>query len=501
MIQCRQCQRFAPADLDVCPFCRSPAVEPFIPARDQKLEDEHRAYRIHISRLDIAGSHYRVIGPLARGGCSVILKVEAEDGGDVCALKVPFVFDELFTNRQGNGATALRKSERALWDEINTFDRVESPHTLHCHFKGSITASLDGKSATFPVILMELALASLEHLIHNHAGGHNPLPLAEKVKIIDHLLESVAYLHRHRLVHRDISPANVFVVRRAAGIRYIVSDYGSSRHGDDIDSSRFSSSILANYLYLDPQRLHDPTFAYDPRSDVYSVGIMMAEIFAGNFWYAIAGPPKRDGEPINFNREVLKPLLGDLLDPRLRSIVAKAVASRPSRRYPSIDALASSWQRYRRRLTAQNEPPVASNLKHTIEPLLLAILASILAVTLQTGIRFFNTAPPHVQSSVISSHSSTITRLVLAGDRDALETMLRQSGYTDTYGPNGWTSLHWAMYLKRYKIARLLMDHGADWNAPSGKPMFGIPSGTTPRQLFLDRHPRLEDLQRADKKK
>lgn len=489
MIQCRRCSRFAPAGGKDCPFCGGRDLVPFVPPRDPRHADEHRGYRIRLSHLEIAGSLYRVNGLLARGGCSVILNVDAGGGGESLALKAPFVFDELFSNRQGNSATALRKSEQALWEEIHNFQRVESPHTLRCYFKGPVSASHDGRAVTFPAILMELAPASLLDIIMNHAAGRNPLPLDEKIKIADQLLESTAYLHAQNLVHRDISPANIFAVRRPAGIRYIVSDYGSSRHGDDIDSSRFSSSILANQLYLDPQRLRDPSFAYDPRSDVYSVGIVLAEIFAGDFWHTVCPSARRDGEPMDFHQEVLKSPFKQLLDPRLLTIVAKATASRPNRRHPSIRALSSHWQRYRRRLTAQ--PPTTS-ANQWLEPLLLAILSAVLAIALQSAASFFAAAPSQAPQNIVSNGLSIVTRLVLAGDIPKLQNHLNRSEYSDRFGPNGWTPLHWAMYLKRFQTARLLMDHGADWNIPSRASMFGIPAGTTPRQLFLDRYPRLE---------
>jgi len=490
MMQCRACGRYSPAGTGNCPFCAGRDIELFVPLREWKLQEEHRAYRIFIDRLEIDGAVYRVEGPLARGGCSVILKVSEEKGGGAFALKVPFVFDERFTNRQGNSATALRKSEKALWDEIHTFDRVESPHTLRCLYRGEVRVPSAKGMVVFPVILMELALTSLEHLVFNHAGGQNPLPMAERIKIVDDLLESLAYLHQHRLVHRDISPANIFAVRRGSRVRYIVSDYGSSRHGDDISSSRFSSSILANYLYLDPQRLRDPSFAYDPRSDIYSAGVVMAEIFAGDFWHAVAGFPVRDGEPIDFPRDVLKPYLGPRLDRRLQKIVARATASRPGRRYASVAAMRVVWDDYVHGLGNDGDASRKPATGRALEPLLLTLLTALLVMVAQPAIRFFG--PPLSRfAPELSDGLPEITRWVIIGDMASLERHLKRGGYRDVPGPNGWTPLHWAIYLKRYAIARLLMDHGADWNTPSTKPLFDIPAGTPPRRMFLSSHPTL----------
>ena len=456
------------------------------------MEEELQSYRINISSLEIAGAGFRVAGALARGGCSVILKVEAMDGGEELALKVPFRFDELFTNRQGNSATALRKSEKALWEEIHNFHRVESPHTLRCYFKGSISINHNRRTVTFPAILMELALANLHHILANHSIGHNPIPIGEKIKIVDQLLESTAYLHANNLVHRDISPPNIFVVRRGPHIRYIVSDFGSACHNDDIDPSRLSSSILANQYYLDPQRLRDPSFAYDPRSDVYSVGILMAEIFAGDFWHSLAGQARKEGEPVDFQREALKPHFKKLLDRRMRKIVAKATAPRPRRRHRSIHALSGKWARYRRSLGRDPEPSGFIAVKQWLEPLLLAILSALLAVCLQSASQFFASTSYPSPPGIDPTPGSAITRLVWEGDCLKLEHYLRRYRYSDSFGPNGWTPLHWAMFLKRFQTARLLMDHGADWNIPSRRTTLGIPAGTTARQLFIQRHPRLE---------
>ncbi len=350
MKQCTSCYRFLPDQYQCCRYCGSDRLTVFESLLASKFLQENKNYRIRVSRIKINGSDYEVAAPLDRGGFSVILKVKNLDLNTTYALKVPLIFDEEFTNRQGNSNEMLRKSEKSIYDEINALNKLDSSHALQIHFMGIVTVINQRKQILLPAILMEIAQTTLGQIIHNQANGKNYVAIEEKIKMVTDILNSVRCLHERRLIHRDISPDNVFVVKRKGELRYILSDYGTCRCHDDLTSSMLSSHIMAHQPYLDPERLTRADFDYDPRSDVYSTGIIIAEIFMDNFWISCVSPEQVNAHPLNFEKDILEPHLFHYFDRRLYRIIKKAAAYKASRRYKNIKELQKKMLRYFHRL-------------------------------------------------------------------------------------------------------------------------------------------------------
>ena len=122
---------------------------------------------------------------------------------------------------------------------------------------------------------------TLRDLLHDH----HRLTVEQTIDIMDAVLAGLQVAHRQGIVHRDIKPENVLL---ADDGRIKLSDFGLARAATSNTAS--GSVLLGTIAYLAPELVTKGTA--DVRSDIYSAGIMMFEMLAGE-------QPYRGDEPVN----------------------------------------------------------------------------------------------------------------------------------------------------------------------------------------------------------
>jgi serine/threonine-protein kinase len=177
--------------------------------------------------------------------------------------------------------------------------------------------------------------------------GRQAVPVDEQIYVLTKVLAGLSYAHELKdesgqplgIVHRDVRPANV-LVSYTGDVKLV--DFGIARASGAVVATQ-DGVVSGEVGYAAPEQcLGKPT---DPRSDIYSVGVML--------WEAIAMRPRSSGETWQSIHQArpddADPELEEVCPntpPALLAIVRKALARDPSNRYAKAREFQRDLEKY-----------------------------------------------------------------------------------------------------------------------------------------------------------
>jgi eukaryotic-like serine/threonine-protein kinase len=169
---------------------------------------------------------------------------------------------------------------------------------------------------------------------------------------------ALGFAHRNRVVHRDVKPGNVLLTRDG-GVK--VADFGIARALSDSSDQNLTKtgSVMGTATYFSPEQARGAPV--DPRSDLYSLGVVLYEMitghppFAGDSAVAIAYKHVQEN-PVPPRR------IDASLPETLEAITLKCLAKNAANRYPSAQDLRADLQRYLSGSRIMAEPVLAPPL-------------------------------------------------------------------------------------------------------------------------------------------
>jgi eukaryotic-like serine/threonine-protein kinase len=268
---------------------------------------------------------YVIERKLGSGGMADVYLAEDQELGRRVALKLlddRHASDEQFVERfRREAQSAAGLNHPSI---VSIFDRGYAEGTYYIAME-----FLDGRT------LKEL-------LVKN---GPTPVPIA--IDYARQILGALAFAHRNGIVHRDIKPHNIVV---GGDGRLKVTDFGIARSG--ASQMTEAGSIVGTAQYLSPEQARGAPV--DPRSDLYSLGIVLYEMLTGKV-------PFSGDTPV----EIAMKHLSQVPDPpsQLRSgvphdldaIVMRALAKDPDQRYGSAEEMDADLARVARGVAVSRE--------------------------------------------------------------------------------------------------------------------------------------------------
>jgi serine/threonine protein kinase len=162
-----------------------------------------------------------------------------------------------------------------------------------------------------------------------------PLDVPSALRIAGAVGDALAAVHAAGLVHRDVKPSNILL--RADG-QPVLTDFGLAAALADILAERRltpPNTLLGTADYLAPEVISGQPV--DGRADLYALGVLLFEMVAGCVPFAGRDPL----QTLRAHVEDPLPELPPSVPPRVRSLVAKALAKDPANRFASAADMAT----------------------------------------------------------------------------------------------------------------------------------------------------------------
>ena len=229
-------------------------------------------------------------------------------------------------------------------------------------------------------------------------------------EIAGEVAAALGFAHDGGLAHRDIKPANILI---GSNGQVKVADFGIARamNAPTEDNLTQVGSVMGTATYFSPEQAQGAQ--PDPRSDLYSLGIVMYEMVSGKPPFSGENPVSIAYKQVHDAPQPLVQLIADVPRP-FEAIVAKLLAKDPKLRYPSANALRDDLRRFR------NDEPVQA----------LAVAAD--AQGASTSV----TAATGVIAASVATGATTATPTVPPRTGNVPQTGMYEAGYPPGASPD-----------------------------------------------------------------
>ena len=269
-----------------------------------------------LGRGQVFADRYEVLGTLGKGGMGVVYRARDRQLDEVVALKL------LRPEALASDPTLLERFKQ----EIKLARRITHRNVLRTHDFG--------ETSGVPYISMEyLEGVTLKDLVRNRGA----LPLGVGLSIAKQMCHGLGAAHAGGVVHRDIKPQNMLILPETAELK--IMDFGISRVSSvDAEGSGLTTAgtVMGTPDYMPPEQAQGRPA--DFRSDLYSLSVVLFEIFTGKLPFkgetpmavVVAHIQQAPPRPRSVNPK---------LPPELEAAILKGLEKDPARRWQTADEI------------------------------------------------------------------------------------------------------------------------------------------------------------------
>jgi eukaryotic-like serine/threonine-protein kinase len=239
---------------------------------------------------------------LGRGGMGEVYAAVDTQTGEPCALK-------LLTSRSD-----ILRFKR----EFRAISRLRHPNCVEVHHFGQTA---------------DRWYFAMEYVKGGSVAQNRWESVPEVMGVALQVLGCLDHIHSKQIVHRDIKPQNILVASRGNGERLLikVTDFGIARIGG-MDEQLSVGAIVGSLPYLSPEQVEEAVA--DPRSDLYSLGIVLYQMLARRHPYG--GSEVRGAAWLELHRHAQPVPLSSVaphVPPAVAQIVMQLLEKDPARRF------------------------------------------------------------------------------------------------------------------------------------------------------------------------
>ena len=226
---------------------------------------------------------YKILGELGKGGFGNVFKLE-KDNKYYALKKISISF-------------STKEKIDKIQEEIKILSSFDNKYIVK--YYGSI------KEKDFYNILMEFAgNSNMKQFINNYKDKNCFIEEKLIKYIIIQISSALKEIHKANLIHRDLSPDNIFINEKK---EIKIGDFGISKRLDP--NNNYAQSITGKFKYFAPEIIKG--IKYNNKVDIYAFGCIIYELFTLNEYYIDKIIEKKEGK---INIEIYNPKWQTLID-------------------------------------------------------------------------------------------------------------------------------------------------------------------------------------------
>jgi serine/threonine-protein kinase len=254
---------------------------------------------------------YEIQSVLGKGGMGIVYKAHDRELDDLVAIKT----------LRGEVLSADPSLLDRFKQEIRLARRITHPNVLRTHDLG--------ESNGLRFLSMEFVKGlTLKHLLET--GEILPTPVG--LRIAKQVCAGLAAAHEVGVIHRDIKPQNI-IIEPTGGLK--IMDFGIARLTEDRGMTA-TGTVIGTPDYMSPEQARGLPLDY--RSDIYSTGVVLYEVFTGSLPFEGDSPLAVVLKHVN-DPPPLPQSKNPRIDPKIAAIVMKCMEKDAGARFQSVGEL------------------------------------------------------------------------------------------------------------------------------------------------------------------
>jgi len=168
--------------------------------------------------------------------------------------------------------------------------------------------------------------------LKNYITQKGALPTKEILSISEQILNALEHAHSKGIIHRDIKPQNIMLLKNG---RIKVTDFGIAKL-PNAETVTMTDKAIGTVFYISPEQASGK--AIDPRSDLYSLGVVMYEMATGTLPFMADSPVSVALMQVSASPKPPRDRLPSI-PVGLEQVILGAMEKKPERRFQSATQL------------------------------------------------------------------------------------------------------------------------------------------------------------------
>jgi WD40 repeat protein/tRNA A-37 threonylcarbamoyl transferase component Bud32 len=322
----------------LCPHCHT-AIESAPDAPDEIVctacgssfcidQERTRTQVVEHRRLD----KFELLDQVGSGAFGAVWCARDSELDRLVAIKIPH-----------SGQLAGEKETQRFVREARAAAQLRHP--------GIVTVYEVGKFENLPYLVADFIKGiNLADFLESHA-----IEPREAAELVAEVADALDYAHAMGVVHRDVKPSNIILDRGAAAVNAsdahaglpgqpLLMDFGLALRPDAEVTMTQEGDVLGTPAYMSPEQAAGQSHQVDARSDVYSLGVVLYRLLAGEVPFK--GPTRAIIDQVLHDEPRPPRRLNRMVPHDLEIICLKAMAKAPANRYATAREFAEDLRHF-----------------------------------------------------------------------------------------------------------------------------------------------------------